>query len=290
MASWILGRTVWANRHHHPVIFANSLTEAVVCLPALLVREARCVVWIHNFVVPRAARLTSFVLRRVSPRRMRLAAVSSVASSVGEAVFRRRSTIIPNPIEAPTVSREPSCGYNQAPVRVAYVSGTDRHYKGFDLLPDIIAATEGERIDWLVVASSSTQPDAWFRLDQVTSASGSQTVTVSPREPDPSRFFDWTDIVVIPSREESFCRVAAEAMAAGRAVVASRLPAIVEVCGDSAEYFDVEDTEAAAAMIRSFGHSSESLVQQIERGRRRAERYTPDTIVEKMQAFIGAAA
>ena len=57
--------------------------------------------------------------------------------------------------------------------------------------------------------------------------------------------------LVVPSREEGFGLPAAEAMAAGCAVITSDAPALVEVTGDAALHADANDARAfAAAMMR----------------------------------------
>jgi glycosyltransferase involved in cell wall biosynthesis len=98
-----------------------------------------------------------------------------------------------------------------------------------------------------------------------------------------------TDVVLIPSRQESFCRVAAEAMAAGAAVVSSGLPAIREVCGDVAFFFAVEDVAGAAAHLRQLALSPERVARAARDGRLQAERFTPKEIVARAAALLARA-
>jgi glycosyltransferase involved in cell wall biosynthesis len=219
---------------------------------------------------------------------MRLAAVSQVAAAVGRQVFGRSAEIavVPNPIAQAGAASADHRGVDEPRLRVAYVAGTDRRYKGFDLLPDIVAAADGCPLDWLIVAAEATQPEAWRRLREVIPRLTTSTVTLRGRTERVEELYEWTDVVLIPSRQESFCRVAAEGMAYGAVVVSARLPAIEEVCGDVAFYFPPEDTAAASAVLRRLAGSRHLLAGVGERGVRRAERFAPRAVVERLEALL----
>ena len=56
--------------------------------------------------------------------------------------------------------------------------------------------------------------------------------------------------LVVPSLAEGFGLPALEAMACGTPVVASRIPALEEVCADAAEYFDpIEELSAVMSAL-----------------------------------------
>jgi glycosyltransferase involved in cell wall biosynthesis len=290
VAALRLATVLWRHRAERPLLFANGLTEAAVAAPALAVFRPPAMVWIHNYVPPRPALAAAPLLARLARRRTQLAAVSQVAAAVGRQVFGKgvEIAVLPNPIEQVGAASADRRGIDEPRLRVAYVAGTDRRYKGFDLLPDIVAAADGCPLDWLIVAAEATQPDAWRRLREVIERLTTSTVTIRGRTERVEELYGWTDVVLIPSRQESFCRVAAEGMARGAAVVTARLPAVEEVCGDVAFYFPPEDTVAAAAVLRRLAGSRHLLAGVGERGVRRAERFAPQEVVERLEALLAA--
>lgn len=293
-AMWRLFQVLRARRAERPLVWANGLTEAAVAAPALWLLRLGGLVWVHNYAAPRVARATSPLLRLLARRRrhrLRLAAVSSVAAAVGREVFGDGAEVaaLPNPIEQTALRAIERGGRGDGRLRVAYVAGTDRFYKGFDLLPEIVTATGDGGIDWLIVAAEAKQPEAWRRLREVTAGLGGSTLTLRGRSERVEELYAWADVVLIPSRQESFCRVAAEAMAAGCAVVASRLPAIEEVCGDVAWFFAREDTAAAGTLVRRLAGAPEDVAEAGRRGRVRAERFATDGVVAAAAALLAAA-
>jgi len=64
--------------------------------------------------------------------------------------------------------------------------------------------------------------------------------------------------LVLPSLMEGFGLPALEAMANDCLVVASKIPALVEVCKDSAEYFNPNDTHDIARALKAVLHESSS--------------------------------
>jgi glycosyltransferase involved in cell wall biosynthesis len=291
-AAWILVRDLWRHRRHRPLVFANGLTEAAVVAPALLLLRLQGFVWVHNYEVPRIARALAPLLRRLAGKRLHFAAVSSMAAGVARQVVGTAVEIelLPNPIEQVALRRieRPDDGPS-GPLRVAYLAGTDRVYKGFDLLPAILEAADGAGLEWLIVAVEAKQPQAWDRLREAADALTASRVTLRGRSSRMEELYAATDVVLIPSRQESFCRVAAEAMAAGAAVVSSGLPAIREVCGDVAFFFPVEDVAGAAAHLRHLAASRDRVARAAREGRLQAERFTPTEIVARAAALLARA-
>ena len=279
---------LWKRRRGHTAVFANGLTELAVLTPVLLLFRLQVAVWVHNFIPPRVALALAPLVRRLPRSRLRVAAVSQVASDVGRAVLGEGAEIvlIPNPIERPAMMARMAERKDGERLRVAYVAGTDRRYKGFDLLPDIIAAADSCGLKWLVVAVESTQPAAWRRLRKVVNGLKDSTVTIRGRTNRVEELYSWADIVLIPSRQESFCRVAAEAMAAGVGVVTARLPAIEEVCDDAAFYFEPEDPQGAARLLCDLSRAPEVLHQSRLRGTERVGRFSPPRVAAQWNELL----
>lgn len=282
-----LSRLVWRLRHRRPVLFANGLTEAALLAPIALISRLVLFVWVHNYAVPRIAVALSPLLRRIAAGPLTVAAVSRMAARVAREVFGEIPVVVvPNPIDRSfwDVRREP---IGDRRLRVSYVAGTDRRYKGFDLLPSIVTASDELGVDWLVVAAEATQPEAWRALRRSAGALRWSSVELRGRTDRVQEIYAITDVVLIPSRQESFCRVAAEAMASGAAVVAARLDAIVEVCGDVAEYFPSEDPVAATAALRRLIADPDRVEEMGRRGRARAGRFTRDAVVARLRDLLG---
>lgn len=80
--------------------------------------------------------------------------------------------------------------------------------------------------------------------------------------------------LVFPSRTESFGLPVLEAMAYGVPVTASRIPAVEEVCGDAALYFDPRDSRSMAEALVQVVASSTLRERLSAAGRLRARRFS----------------
>jgi glycosyltransferase involved in cell wall biosynthesis len=93
-------------------------------------------------------------------------------------------------------------------------------------------------------------------------------------QPDAAALLGHAEVVWVPSRKHGGVNVALEAMAAGRPVVASRLPALAEVLSDGKTGFliDPGDKMALARKTRWLLHDPNRSRQMGEAGRQRGER------------------
>jgi glycosyltransferase involved in cell wall biosynthesis len=93
------------------------------------------------------------------------------------------------------------------------------------------------------------------------------------------------DAVAMPSRYEGLGVAALEAMAAGRALVASRVGGLVEAVGDAGLLVDPDDPRALAAAITRLAREPATVRALGDAGRRRvAARFTLDAMAQGTRA------
>jgi glycosyltransferase involved in cell wall biosynthesis len=96
--------------------------------------------------------------------------------------------------------------------------------------------------------------------------------------------------VLAPSSLEGFGLVPLEALACGAWVVASSIPAHVEVLGDAADFFAPGDRAAAlAALRRAIDASPAERAARIAGSVHRARLYSPVTAADAFEASLRAA-
>lgn len=259
------------------IIHANGLTELMIALPISIVARKPIVVWIHNFELPTIARRGRHTIRAL---RSRITAYA-VSRTAAELIPELEASIILNPIDPTTVATE---RVNSNTIRVGYLAGTDRHVKGFDLLPDIIASSN-QRAEWRLYSSpphSAHHPAclaAWDRLLDMKSS----RVQIVGRVEDISSAFAQIDLLVAPSRQESFNRTIAEALANGIPVVASDIAPHCELLATGGgTTYPVEDYLAASAEIDRFCSDAELRERTGRAGRSHAEQFAPRKIAKTL--------
>ncbi len=276
----------WAlrNRHRLAAIHANATTGLNAVTPAAILSGRPVVAWIHDPVsTPWGRRLGPWV-RRLIPE-LHIAAVSVTAEAVaveGGLCAKGEATIVPNPLDPRDVvfdEPEPHDG-----VTVAVLGGSTGR-KGFDLIPDVARRVEEPGVVWQLYIAHRPTPEnraIWAEIDSMTA------VTVPGRVADVRRAYAGADIVFVPSRDESFCRVAAEAMMNGIPVVATDIPPLRHLLGDGAGLlFPAGDTQAAADAIRVFVTDEDARQQAGAVGKKRGEAFLPEGISSRMLELYG---
>jgi glycosyltransferase involved in cell wall biosynthesis len=275
------------NRRRLLAIHANATTGLNAVTLAAVVSRRPVVAWIHDPVsTPWSRRLGPWV-RRLIPN-LRITAVSPVAEAVAVEsglCSTGEATIVPNPFDPRDVvftAPEPHEG-----VVIAVLGGSTVR-KGFDLIPDVARAVGAEDVEWkLYMGHTPTDEnrDTWRQLDEM------DAVTTPGRVADVRRAYAGADIVFVPSREESFCRVAAEAMMNGIPVVASDLLPLRYLLGDGAGLmFPTGDTAAAAACVRTYVADAAARERAGAIGRSRGDEFLPDGVADQMLRLYGVAA
>lgn len=277
---------VWAfrNRDRLAAIHANATTGLNAVTLAAIVSRRPVVGWIHDPVsTPWGRRLGPWVRRLVSG--LRIAAVSPTAAAVaaeGGLCAGGDAVIVPNPLDPGDVVFTDVIPHDGVTIAVL---GGSTHRKGFDLLPAVVRAVEQLGVCWQLYIRHHPRPDnqeTWAELD------GMGSVAVPGRVADVRAAYAGADIVFVPSREESFCRVAAEAMMNGIPVVASDLPPLRHLLGDGAGLlFPVGDAAAAAEAIRTFVIDEEARKKAGAIGKQRSEAFLPDGVAAQLLEMYG---
>lgn len=117
-----------------------------------------------------------------------------------------------------------------------------RHEKGIDVLLDAFVAVSGARL--LIVGDGPDRAALEKRATPNVEWAGQQPWERA------IALMKGMEIVVVPSRFEGFGLTAAEAMAAGRAVVASDVDGLREVVGDAGVLVPAGDAAALAAALK----------------------------------------
>lgn len=277
----------WTVRHRRTLVavHANGLSELMLAAPAMIVARRPIVVWVHDWEV--STRQRRFA-RAVGPLvTIRWATVSEANRDALDADGVARGApirVIPNPIEPPR-SRAAFTSGPSAPT-VAYV-GAPARYKGFDLLPSVIdrVATLAPEVRWEIWSGPRDQlPEVFDAL-----LARGDRVTLHDKTADVDDAYGSAHVVFCPSRAESFGRVAAEAMAHGRAVVASDLPALREVVGAAGLLVPPGDVDAAATALASVVTDPARRRDLGEAGLREAERFRPEPVTRALAALYGIA-
>ena len=283
-AAWRVGSWLRANR---PItaIHVNGPEELNVVALAARVFRIPVVVWSHARVVSPWMRRLSWLWPHVF-RDVKFAAVSPLARTVlveGGLAQSQEVEIVPNPIDPQDVVGEPD-GHDG--FVVGYL-GSDARYKGFQFLPGIIKELTDIPVRWLVFADQhpSGDPEAWAELSRFPP----DRVCVVGKLSDVREAYGRCDVVVCPSLEESFCRVAAEAMLNGVPVVGSDLGPLRDLLGseDAGLLFPPGDDRVAAKAVRRLADDPRLRESLGSRGRERARAFDPITVTSRLEDLYG---
>jgi glycosyltransferase involved in cell wall biosynthesis len=283
LAVWL-----WRNRRQIAAIHANGPEELNIVLPGASLTRVPVVVWSH-------ARDVSPWMRRLAPlwrglmrrRPVRWSAVSPTARDVlvrGGLTRREEVAIIPNPIDPMDV--QATSRHISERVVIGYL-GSDARYKGFQFLPDVVDRLRDLPVRWAVFSEPRSKDNAatWERLR----AMSPELLWLAGKHADVRSAYAQCDIVFCPSLEESFCRVAAEAMLNSIPVVASDLEPVRNLLGDGAAglVFPPGDTVRAAECLRELIGDARRRRSLGSLGLARARSFAPDAVVGQLRDLYG---
>jgi glycosyltransferase involved in cell wall biosynthesis len=282
-----LARWARTRRGSLAAVHANGLSEFNVSMSAGRAAGAPVVVWVHDWSTSPANRFVASTARTVGARVEWITVSAANRQTLGTlgVADPARIAVVPNPIALPPEPGGPAGDRSSTALAVGFV-GSPARYKGFHLLPDIVAALAATHPDsrWEVWAGPRTlEAPTWAALE----ARGDPRVRLHDKTADVVAAYRSVDVILCPSLRESFGRVAAEAMAAGTPVVASDLPALREVLGDAGTYFAPGDPDAAAAALAELADHPDRREDVVARGRARARTFAPEAVISEFSRRYG---
>jgi glycosyltransferase involved in cell wall biosynthesis len=102
------------------------------------------------------------------------------------------------------------------------------------------------------------------------------------------RFVTHAQALVFPSLYEGFGLPPLEAMALGTVTIASRIPAVEEVCDDAVQYIDPSDPGSIALGIASVVGDRDRRRALVERGRKRVRLFSWQSAADETWSSIAA--
>lgn len=211
-----------------------------------------------------ASTYLSFMTRRALRKSVRVLTVSEAAKrSIVEtfATDPGRIVVTPNGIDA-LFFEETSPASDLG--RYFLYAGNDKPHKNVERLIEAFAGI-GDRSVRLVLAGAAFEH---FRDVQGVVRAGFVSIERL------AALYRGALALVMPSLEEGFGLPVAEAMACGTAVIASDIPALVEVAGDAALYCDPLSAEGITAAMERIAGDGALRAELASRGRARAARFT----------------
>ena len=277
----LLGPSFVADTTRLTAAFRRLQPSVVICVtsvvPAVLVaaRLSRVpsILYAAELQEGRSARLVQAIVDR-------LASTTVACSHTVAAHFRQAQVVYPGLVlDRPRPSSAEARGsfaIGEDAFVVAAVGNISRG-RGQDVLVDAVAALEGEVVCLLAGDPHPRRLDLEYRDELLSRAHRlglGDRVRLLGHVDDVERVYAAANVVVNPARRpEAFGRAGAEAVAAGRPVVASGVGALPEVLGDVATIVPPADPGALAAALRALRAAPPDDAILQERRRRVAARF-----------------
>lgn len=261
VCSLIIHTIILAGRHD--VIHANWLATGLFCLPARYIRKKPLVVTLRGSDLRKGvSKLSEFVIKRSDA----VTTVNRQWATDIQRTFHRRVHYTPNGVSLPKARIDPRKMFGIGPEEIIVLSvGVLQERKGTDILSLTARALVdcGLPIRFLVVGPGNPAAFGLHVLPNVICTGG-----MAPR--DVLALYSPGDIFVLPSRFEGRPNVLLEAMAAGMACVATKLPGVLELLDDqSGMLVDMEDVQA---LMDAICHLAEDAVMRKVMGERARKR------------------
>ena len=178
---------------------------------------------------------------------------------------------------------------------VAYIGSLDRR-KGVDVFleaaPTILKAFPSARLMVIGRDSGFSKEKSWKQWFEETYGSDPRVkFTGSVTDEELNRLWGKIEILVVPSRYESFGLTVIEGFSRGKSVITTRAAALPEVAGDAAVLVEPDNSMELAEAIKSLLEDPEKAEIVAARGRARyLECYTPEIFADRIMSLYSAVA
>ncbi|TFV90714.1 glycosyltransferase family 4 protein [Blastococcus sp. CT_GayMR16] len=257
--------TAWL-RSRRPAVLYVSTIAAPEWLIAGRLSRTRVVCHLHESVPEMSRTSSALLLSPLLAAHLVLAnsegTLAWIRSSLGERVARR-SRVLHNGVREPSRSATVPQGPKSGSRRLVVV-GRLSAIKGQDIAIRATALVRKAGFDATLTLVGDGYPgyeDLVDGLHALAASEGVSDVTDFTGFQDPTPYVADADVVLMPSRVESFGLVAVEALLLGRPVVATRIGGLPEVIkdGETGLLVDPDDPQALAdAVIRLLSHPEEA--------------------------------
>jgi len=279
------------------IVHIQAIGPAIVTLPARLL-GLRVVVTHHgpDYDRQKWGRFARFALRTGERWGMRLAqgriVISQVIASIVQQAHRRSSHLIPNGVVLPTVpdSQATLAEFGLTAGRyVLLVSRLVPEKRHLDLMAAFLQAGLA---DWkLVIVGASDHPDAYVRQILEQAAQSPQIVCTGLQTGGAlAQLYAHAGVFVLPSSHEGLPIALLEALSYGLPVLASAIPANLEVGLPPEHYFPLGDVAALAQGLRRAAAVPPSPAAAAARQAWVLARYDWDDVARRTYAVYAAVA
>jgi glycosyltransferase involved in cell wall biosynthesis len=270
--------TVRVVRRARPsVVLCNTTSAHPAAAAARPFFRRPLVLHVRDIVAPgRGRRLLAWCARRSS-------AVIAISKAVADTVPGADVVVEHNPVEPPPTAVAPRDGVG--PVVVGYLGRLDPD-KGVDVL---LRAVGQEKLSLLAAGEPRYGPTAYGeQLRQLADREAAGLVRWLGEVTEPWSFLAGVDVLAVPSRDEPFGRVAAEAAVAGRPVVASACGGLTEVveAGRTGLLVPPDDVPALSGALRELADDVELRRRLGDAARASAGRFDPAGHARRVAALL----